>query len=63
MRLRTPVGVASALAWALTLHTAYNVRFLRTPSPAPPTVGEPVSVLVPARDEERVIKQPREFQE
>jgi hypothetical protein len=44
------VTAASACAAALTVHTAVNARLLRVPPPAR-TVGERVSVLVPARDE------------
>lgn len=36
---------------ALTAHTFVNLRRLRTPSNEPPPVTEPVSVLLPARDE------------
>ncbi len=48
---RGVVAAASLGACAATVHTAYNLRVLRTPSPVPPPVGERVSVLVPARDE------------
>ena len=37
------------LLWALAAHTAVNARLLRTPVARAP--HEPVSVLVPARDE------------
>ncbi|MET0191085.1 MAG: glycosyltransferase family A protein, partial [Pseudonocardia sediminis] len=45
------VDVGAVLAVAATAHQVVNLRALRTPSPRPPDVGEPVSVLVPARDE------------
>ncbi len=45
------VRAASAGAAALTAHTALNLRLLRVPDPDPPPVGEPVSVLLPVRDE------------
>lgn len=38
-------------ATAATAHTAYNLTRLRRPGPRPATTTEPVSVLVPARDE------------
>ncbi len=48
-RLLTRAG--SSLAVALALHAAVNVALLRRPLGDPPVVDEPVSVLVPARDE------------
>lgn len=45
--------LGSALAVALTAHTVYNVRLLRRPCDDPPLTTCAVSVLVPARDEER----------
>jgi hypothetical protein len=49
--LRTLVGVGTILACAVAAHTATNLRHLRTPSPDAPPVTEPVTVLIPARDE------------
>ena len=49
--VRVLVGAGTTLAWALTAHTAWNLRRLRVPPADPPPVDEPVSVLVPARDE------------
>lgn len=51
MRRPSVVEVGAGLAWALTAHTAWNLRRLRVPPTEPPPVTEPVSVLVPARDE------------
>ena len=48
---RRCVAAGSALAWLLTAHSAYNLRRLRTPADRPPPAAEPLSVLVPARDE------------
>jgi hypothetical protein len=45
------VAVGTAGAWLATVHSAYNLSILRTPSAAPDPVAERVSVLVPARDE------------
>jgi len=39
------------LACAGTVHQLVNLRLLRRPPAAPPAVGSPVSLLVPARDE------------
>lgn len=47
------VASGAIAACAATAHTAYNLRILRTPPPAPDPAVERVSVLVPARDEER----------
>ena len=49
------VASGAIAAWIATAHTAYNLRVLRTPAPAPEPVPERVSVLVPARDEEQRI--------
>ena len=46
------VASGALAACAATVHTAYNLRLLRTPPDSPPPVTERVSVLVPARDEE-----------
>jgi cellulose synthase/poly-beta-1,6-N-acetylglucosamine synthase-like glycosyltransferase len=45
----TAAGATSACA--LAIHTAANLRFLRTPAPDAPEPTEPVTVLIPARDE------------
>ena len=45
------VVAGTAAACAIALHTAVNLRFLRTPSPSAPAVSEHVTVLIPARDE------------
>ena len=45
------VFAGTAAACAIALHTAVNMRFLRTPSPSAPVVDEAVTVLIPARDE------------
>jgi len=45
------VAVGSALAVAGTAHAAYNMRLLRVPSDDPRPVNEPVSVLLPVRNE------------
>jgi hypothetical protein len=44
-------AAASAGAIAATAHTVYNLHQLRTPPADPPPVAEPVSVLIPVRDE------------
>jgi len=49
--VRAAVTVGSALAVLGTLHQLRNQRLLPAPSSAPPPVGAPVSLLVPARDE------------
>lgn len=51
VRARRLVTAGSAVAVAVAAHTAANLRRLPTPEPAPPPVTEPVSVLIPARDE------------
>ncbi len=45
------VALGSATAGAIALHTAVNLRLLRSPSPDAPEVTEPVTLLIPARDE------------
>ena len=50
------MGAATVAAWAITAHTAASLRLLRAPDPAAPTVTEPVSLLIPARNEERHIE-------
>jgi hypothetical protein len=45
------VVLGTALAAAGTAHTAWNLRELRTPPASPLPCDEPVSVLLPARDE------------
>lgn len=48
-------ATGSVLAVLLTAHTAWNMRHFRRPDPHPPVVAEPVSALLPVRDEaERV---------
>ena len=49
--LRVLTAVGSALALVGTVHQLVNLRSLRVPAAEPPDVAEPVSVLVPARDE------------
>ncbi|MCW0214036.1 MAG: glycosyltransferase family 2 protein [Pseudonocardia sp.] len=49
--LRGTVWTGAFLATAGTLHELVNLRRLRAPATDPPPVREPVSVLVPARDE------------
>ena len=48
---RALARAAAAGAVAATAHTALNLRVLRTPSAEPPPVDEPVSLLLPVRDE------------
>lgn len=48
---RTLVRAGSALSVGLTVHSLLNLRALRTPELEPPAVHEPVSVLLPVRDE------------
>ena len=48
---RAGVALGAALAIVGTLHQWVNLRLLRVPSPTPPPVGEPVSILVPMRNE------------
>lgn len=50
---RALVAVGSVLAIGLAAHTAANLRHLRRPDPQAPPVDEPVTVLIPARDEEQ----------
>jgi hypothetical protein len=49
--LRAVTWAATAGAGLLTIHTAVNARLLRTPPSEPPVPSEPVSVLLPLRDE------------
>ncbi len=49
--LRAVVVAGSALAAAVAVHTALNLRRLPRPAPTWPSVTEAVSVLIPARDE------------
>lgn len=49
---RTLVTVAALTAGALAVHTVANLRLLRTPTADAPATHEPVSVLIPARNEE-----------
>lgn len=50
------VTIGSALAVGLAAHTAANLRALRRPDPDAPASDERVSILVPARNEERTIE-------
>jgi hypothetical protein len=50
---RLLVTVGTMLAVGLAAHTAVNLRHLRRPDPNAPIVDEPVTVLIPARDEEQ----------
>ncbi len=45
------VTLGSATAGAIAVHTVVNLRLLRSPSPDAAEVTEPVTVLIPARDE------------
>src|SRR6266511_3390617 len=45
------VATGAALAVAGTAHAAYNLRLLRVPPDDPPAITEPVSVLLPVRNE------------
>ncbi len=49
------VRAGAAGSFALTVHSLVNLRLLASPAARPPAVTEPVSVLVPARDEEQRI--------
>lgn len=49
---RALVMAATLTATAIAAHTAANLRLLRTPAPDAPPTDEPVTVLIPARDEE-----------
>lgn len=56
-RARTAlVTMGSALAVGIAAHTAANLRALRRPDPDAPASDERVSILVPARNEERTIE-------
>jgi cellulose synthase/poly-beta-1,6-N-acetylglucosamine synthase-like glycosyltransferase len=48
---RFSVSIGAALAVVGTLHQIVNLRVLRVPPSAPPPVQEPVSILVPMRNE------------
>lgn len=50
---RALVRAGTLAAAAVTAHSVVNLALLRRPDPAPAPVRERVSVLVPARDEER----------
>ena len=52
---RAAVATGTATAVALAVHTAVNLRLLRTPDPGAAEVTEPVTVLIPARDEQEHI--------
>ena len=55
MVMRRATTIGSLLAVAIAAHTAANLSRLRRPNPQVPPVDEFVSVLIPARDEARVI--------
>ncbi|MDP1879236.1 MAG: glycosyltransferase family A protein [Actinomycetota bacterium] len=48
---RAMVRAGTVAAGALAVHTAVNLRYLRRPDPGAAPVDEPVTVLIPARDE------------
>lgn len=48
---RAIVRAGTVAAGALAVHTAVNLRHLRRPDPGAAAVDEPVTVLIPARDE------------
>ena len=48
---RVLASAGSALACGLAMHTAVNLRFLRTPDPDAAAIDEHVAVLIPARNE------------
>lgn len=48
---RAFVGIAALSATAITAHTLINVRRVRKPHPAPPPIDEPVTILLPLRNE------------
>ncbi len=49
------VQAGSALAVALAAHTAYNLSILRDPKFSGKEISEPVSILIPARNEQSTI--------
>ena len=51
------VQAGSVLAVALAAHTAYNLKVLRDPVFSGAEITEPVSILIPARNEESTIAQ------
>lgn len=53
--MRAAVAVGSAIAVGIAAHTIVNLRYLRRPNPQAADVSENVSVLIPARNEERHI--------
>ncbi|TFV58156.1 UNVERIFIED_ORG: glycosyltransferase, partial [Bacillus sp. AZ43] len=50
-----PVRALAGLSLVGAAHAALNMALLRRPPADPPVVGRPVTVVVPARDEERLI--------
>jgi hypothetical protein len=50
------VTAGTLAAVTVAVHTAVNLRYLRTPPATPEDVSESVDVLIPARDEERHIQ-------
>jgi len=53
---RALVRVGTLGACALAVHTAVNLRSLRTPDPQAPAIDEDVTVMIPARNEARHIE-------
>lgn len=49
-------AAGAVAASAIAVHTAVNLRVLRRPSPGAPAVGERVSIIIPARNEQRTIE-------
>lgn len=49
--VRSLVTASTLTAAALAVHTAVNLKHLRRPAPDAPEIVEPVTVLIPARDE------------
>jgi cellulose synthase/poly-beta-1,6-N-acetylglucosamine synthase-like glycosyltransferase len=54
--VRALVAFASLASVGVAVHTVVNLRHLRTPSPDAPPVDESVTVLIPARNEERHVE-------
>jgi len=56
MKSRWLVRAGSGLAVGIAVHTAWNLRHLRTPGATSPECRERVAVLIPARDEAATIE-------